>query len=408
MNLTLKQRLFYFFPTVFCFCLPFGSLILSALIVLWTVVSLVNIDKEQFKKGITNKNLWWLLALFIYTVVSALFSRNKQEAGFSVEVKMSFLLLPFLFYCYKWPIQIIKRCLVSFVSGCFFACLALIARACYYYFSTGQASYFFYTQFSVFIHASYFAMYLILAIAIIILLYPYWFKGQKNINYTSYFFVTTFIVTIFLCSSKLGMISFFISAPLIVLYKYKAFLNFKRIGMLAAGIILLGFLSFKLFPGAFQRLGSLTTVSSSTLDKTSSESTTVRILIWEQSLEIIKNNFWFGTGIGDANDALYTSYKENGLTGAFEHKFNAHNQYFQTFIGLGFFGFLILLLLTLGYLIKGIVKKHFLLFLFSLLIVLNFLVESMLQTSAGVLFFVFFFCLFNLVNEEELVYETTT
>ncbi len=407
MNLTFKQRLFYFFPTLFCFCLPFGSLVLSALIVFWVIVSLINIDKEQFKKGIVNKNLWWLLALFIYTVISALFSHNKQEAGFSIEIKMSFLLLPFLFYCYKWPIQIIKRCLVSFISGCFFACLALIARAGYYYFSTGQTEYFFYTQFSVFIHASYFAMYLILAIAMVALLYPVWFKEQKNITYTSYFFVTTFIITIFLCSSKLGMISFFISAPLILLYKYKTFLNFKKIGFLVAGIVLLGFISFKLFPGAFQRLASLTTVSSSTLDKTSSESTTVRILIWEQSLQIIKNNFWLGTGIGDANDALYSAYKKNGLTGAFEHKFNAHNQYFQTFIGLGLVGFFIVFVLTVGYLIKGIVKKHFLLFLFSLLITLNFLVESMLQTSAGVLFFVFFFCLFNLVNEEELLYEKT-
>ncbi|MBA2612982.1 MAG: O-antigen ligase family protein [Bacteroidetes bacterium] len=406
MNLSLKQRLFYFFPTLLCFCLPFGSLVLSGLIVLWTIVSLFNIDKEQFKKGIANKNLWWLLVFFIYTLISALFSSNKAEAGFSIEIKMCFLLFPFLFFCFKWPIAVIKRCIVSFVSGCFFACLVLVARACYYA-TTGHTEYFFYTQFSLFIHASYFAMYLILAIALIVLLYPDWFKTQKNVTYTSYLFVITFIITIFLCSSKLGLISFFISAPLISFYKYRSLLNVKKISYLIIGIIVLGFFSYKLFPEAFNRLSSLTTVSSSSssLDKTSSESTTVRILIWEQCIQIMKDNFWFGTGVGDANDALYGSYEANGLTGAFSHKFNAHNQYFQTFIGLGVIGFLILLSLTVGYLVKGIIKKHFLLFLFSLLIVLNFTVESMLQASAGVLFFVFFFCLFNLVNEEELLSE---
>jgi hypothetical protein len=109
--------------------------------------------------------------------------------------------------------------------------------------------------------------------------------------------------------------------------------------------------------------------------------------------------------VGDANDMLYQSYKENGLTGALSHHLNAHNQYFQTFIGLGFFGFIILLSLTFGYLIKNILTKHFLFILFSTLIILNFLVESMLQTSAGVLFFCFFFCLFNKVSTKDLLNE---
>jgi len=404
MELPIKQRLFYFFPALLCFCLPFGSLVLSGLVVLWTIVSLFNINKEEVKKGIANKNFWWLLAFFIYTLISALFSSNKNEAGFSIEIKMSFLLFPFLFFCFKWPIQIIKRCLVSFVSGCFFACLVLIVRASYYA-ATGHPEYFFYTQFSVFIHASYFAMYLILTIALVVLLYPTWFRSQKNVTYTFYLFIFSFMTTIFLCSSKLGILSFFIAMPLILFYKFRVFLNVKKVSVLIIGICILGFFSFKLLPEAFNRLSSLTTISSSVIDKTSSESTAVRILIWEQCVHIIRSNFWFGTSVGDANDALYAAYELNGLTGALDHKLNAHNQYFQTFIGMGIVGFLILIMITFGYLLKGIIKKHFLLFLFSLLIVLNFFVESMLQTSAGVLFFVFFFCLFNLVNEEELLHE---
>ncbi|MBL7920439.1 MAG: O-antigen ligase family protein [Bacteroidia bacterium] len=244
-----------------------------------------------------------------------------------------------------------------------------------------------------------------LAIILVVFLYPAWFKAQKNVIYTSYFFVVAFIITIFLCSSKLGLISFFISIPLIFFYKFKSFLSIKNVAMLIVAIFVSGVVAYKLFPSAFERLSSLTMVSTSKLDKTSSESTTVRILIWEQCLQIIKNNFWMGTNVGDANDELYKAYEISGLTGASEHNLNAHNQYFQTFIGLGIIGFILLIVLTFGEMIKGIVKRHFLLFLFSLVIVLNFLVESMLQTAAGVLFFVFFFCLFNLAGEEELIHE---
>jgi O-antigen ligase len=141
------------------------------------------------------------------------------------------------------------------------------------------------------------------------------------------------------------------------------------------------------------------------LDKTSSESNTIRLLVWEQSVQLIKDNFWFGLGVGDANDALYKAYANNGITGALEHRLNAHNQYLQTFLGMGFFGFLLLLYLSLGELIKGIGKKNVMLSFFSLLICLNFLVESMLQAVAGTLFFAFFFCLFNLIEEKRMLSE---
>ena len=405
MKLNIKQQLFYFFPVLLCFSLPFGSLVLSAIVVAWSLFSLVNINKSEGIKGIKNINFWALLVFFTYTAASALFSENKQEANFNIEVKMSFLLFPFFFFCFSWPIQLIKRCLVSFVSGCFFASMLLLIRSTYYALN-GHPEYFFYTQYSNFIHSSYFAMYLILAIAIIILFYANWFQSQKSVIYASYFFILILTVSIFLCSSKLGIISFFIFIPLLLIYKSRAILNLKKISYLSIGLLVLIIITFKLFPETFNRLSSLKVVSSTTsIDKTSSESTSVRILIWEQCIQLIKENFWFGTTVGDANDKLYQSYKENGLTGALSHHLNAHNQYFQTFIGLGFFGFIILLILTFGYLIKNILNKHFLFVIFSILIILNFLVESMLQTSAGVLFFCFFFCLFNKTSTKDLLNE---
>lgn len=404
MEMSFKQKLFYFFPVLFCFCLPFGYLFLSGIIALWTFTSFFNIDKVQLKKGLMNKQLFLLYAFFLITSVSAALSSNKEEAVFSLEVKLAFILFPYLFFCFKWPLEILRRCIISFVSGCFFACLYLIGRAFLYAFN-GQPDYFFYSLFSDFIHASYFAMYLIMAITFVFLFYGKWFKTQKSVIYSSYFFVSIFITSIFLCSSKLGLISFFSCLLLFLVYRFKSHLTLKKGLILFLVFLIIMVLMVRLFPEPFSRFNSLTSISLENIDKTSSESTTVRILIWNESLDLIKNNFMFGTGVGDANDELRKAYQRDGLTGAFEHRFNAHNQFFQTFIGLGVIGFVILLMLIFGPVFKGIKTRNFLLFVFSFLIVSNFMVESMLQTSAGVLFFVFFYCFFHLVDEKQLFSE---
>src|ERR1044072_4860666 len=159
MELSIKQKFFYFFPVLFCFCLPFGSLALSVVIALWTLASFFNINKEMCKAGFLNPKLILFYLFFFLTVFSALLSSNAEEGSFSVEVKLSFFLFPYLLFCFSWPVEILKRCIISFVSGCFFACLYLIIRA-FVYTLNGHPEYFFYSLFSDLIHASYFAMYL--------------------------------------------------------------------------------------------------------------------------------------------------------------------------------------------------------------------------------------------------------
>lgn len=405
MQLPPKQKLFYFFPVLLCFCLPFGSLLLSGISAAWFISSFFCLDPIKLKEGFRNKFFIVAELFFLLTVISALFSQNRQEGLFGIEVKLSFLIFPFLFFCFKWPINILKRCVIAFVSGCFFACIYLIGRA-FIYSLDGQSEYFFYSLFSDFIHASYFAMYLILAITFVVVLYEKWFHTQRSIIYSSHFFVSIFVTTIFLCSSKLGIISFFICIPLWLAYRFRSYLNLKGLIILLVSLSALLFISVKLFPGSFRRMNSITALDTSKIDKTSSESTTVRVLIWQECLSIIKDHPLLGVGVGDANDALYSAYEKNGLTGALEHHFNAHNQYFQTLIGLGFLGFIFLFLLTFGLLLLAFRKRNFLLLIFATLIVLNFAVESMLQKSAGVLFFVFFYCLLNSVSEHELLIST--
>jgi len=126
------------------------------------------------------------------------------------------------------------------------------------------------------------------------------------------------------------------------------------------------------------------------------------MLIWNECIQITKDNFLVGVGVSKANEKLYKTYDENGLTGAYEKKLNAHNQFFQTIIGLGIVGFSILFYLTVGVVFHAVRSKNHILLFFGLLITLNFLVESMLQTSAGNVFYVFFLCFLLVKSKSEL------
>lgn len=404
MSLSFKRKLFYLFPVLFCFCFPFGFQVLSPILMAWLLVSFFNWDLVNIRKGLFNSNLHFLVLFFAFTLVSAFLSENHNEANIAIEIKLSFLLFPYLIFCFEWPINILRRCLVGFVSGCFFACLYLIGRASVFAYY-GHPEYFTYTYFSDFIHASYFSMYLVLAIGIVLNYYRHWFYTNRQILISSYFFVSVFLATIVLCSSKMGLISLFICVPLLLFYKLKHRMGKQRAMLYLFMGLILASLILSILPGAFERLMAVRSISLESLDKTSSESNTIRLLIWEQALKLVSENFWFGLGVGDANEMLYKAYEENGLSGALDHRLNAHNQYLQTALGMGFFGFLLLIYLTFGVLLRAIRKQNVLLAYFALLISLNFLVESMLEAVAGTLFFTFFYSIFNLIEEKRMISE---
>src|SRR4051812_21221382 len=126
MEHSLKRKLFYFFPVLFTFCLPFGSYVLSWIIVGWTLTGFFNLDYTKIRSALQRVEFWTLYVFFFMTTLSAYFSDNFSEGMFSIEVKLSFVLFPFLIFCFSWPLAILKRCVLGFVSGCFFAALYLI------------------------------------------------------------------------------------------------------------------------------------------------------------------------------------------------------------------------------------------------------------------------------------------
>lgn len=384
----------YTIPLLISFLLPFG-VNFALFIIIWALCFFILDDvKKGIQMVIKQKWSFVLITFFLVHVFGIFYASQKSEIFNSIEIKFVFLAFPILFFSSNYNFLQIKKILIAFVTGCVLASFSCLFRAFYLYLFQDTNS-FFYSEFSYFVHPSYMAMYLVFAQLIVLLFYPNWLSHLKNLNFKIGFITILFLITIFLCSSKMGLITAFLIIPstfFVQLYQ-KGYKKIILISLLSC--LCLGVLAFKFFPTPFQRFKTAfqVTTSSQTINKNDSESTAVRILIWKESIQIINNHFWLGTSSADVNHYLLNSYEANGLTGALAKKLNAHNQFLQTFIGTGIIGFLLLLMMTLYCVVYSFIKKNYILALFGILISLNFMVESMLQTQAGFTFFTFFLCL---------------
>src|SRR5688572_8923271 len=199
--------------------MPFGGF-LSVLLVLWFISSWWCIDKEKFRSGLKNK--WFLLMIVFFAMhcISGLLSDNLSEGITGIEKKLSFLAFPYFFFLFNIKPDIIKKMVVGFVSGCFFALLACLIRSTFVYVVSGNNE-FFYSAFSCFIHGSCFSMYLLFGILILIFVYPLWFPGDKWLNVIRYFFMFAFLTGIFLCASKMGYIAALLILLMVPFFKFR-------------------------------------------------------------------------------------------------------------------------------------------------------------------------------------------
>jgi len=365
------------------FSLPFKFLVNLFIILEFVTWLFTNPFKKLFTK---TKNTGILLAVFIFYllhVVALLYTNNIQEGFFSLEIKISMLIFPLLFYTEEFSIKQHQFFFKSFIVGTLLCCLLCLSRAFFFYFYTHE-NLFYYEGLSWFQHPSYLAMYVSFCCAVLLLINIF----SKAITYISIIFFTLFV---FLLSSKTGIVIHFITLVFSfasLLFKGKNY--FKVVGISLVGLLICVSILF-FIPAIKQRfIGASNALQSKDIDKTSTESTTVRMLIWNEAIQIIKQHPVIGVSPGNANDALYESYKKDGLTGAYEKKLNAHSQYFQTTIGLGLIGLLSLVSL---FAVPLFTNRNKMVVFFIGITALNFLTESMFQTMAGCIFFGYFYSL---------------
>ena len=381
------RKLFQFFLLAICFLLPFQPKFLATVEILTVLFFLVGYSpKHVFTQLRNNTIVIPYLLFFLVTFISFFFSENKTEANRQLEVKLAFLVIPLLLLGSGIDKRIAKTGLVCFLTGCALACLILLTWSTYDYIRWGDANVFFYTDFSRFMHVSYFSMYLLICFG--------WFfmlalEDRLLFPRTHYFLMVLFAVCIFLISAKIVLVAFLLSTFLFTGYYV---IRKKRImpalGMMLAIVlcpVILYFTSPNLKPRINDFAKELVKQDTSANGQNLG-STGIRIAIWRDAVPQIKQHLPFGVGVGDVQTMLQENYQKRGMTAAFEKRFNMHNEYLQQLAGSGIFGFLLYGVIILATWFVCAPPYRFIGLLFSFALSLVSLTESILERQAGTIF----------------------
>ncbi|HEX8516807.1 MAG TPA: O-antigen ligase family protein [Bacteroidia bacterium] len=379
-----------YLPMAIAFCLPFGRLTPVFIILLMLNFLIGGELKSKFAILAKSKCFWLFTSLYFIHIAGLAFTHYIDQGLFDLEVKLSLLVFPVIFAARPLSGENINRVFKAFVAGGVISSLFLLARAAYFFFSAGENR-FFYEAFSVLVHTSYVSMYFNLLMAWIIL--GLLKRGTIRASYTlsvSWLLLFFFTVVNVLLFSKMGMISMMLM--FFCFGAYYVVLSRRYVAGAAAALLFMSglFIASVKVPIIKSRVDfAVAAFTKDTIDITSNESSEVRMLVWRAANDIISDHFFTGVGTGDTKPMLLRAYASKGMKGAFEHRLNAHNEFYQVFLTVGVFGFIILVACVLVPLVIALRKRFLIYLIFLILIILNFIPESMLETQAGVMFYAF-------------------
>lgn len=374
------------------FLLPWNFLVPPFMVLLFIAWIIAGGWSERWENLRASGVVWLFAALGVLYVAGYFWSGNKAEAAGSIVVKLSVFLFPVMFATMRFQYRETKRILQSLLAGLIAVGVFMIVRSIFTNADPGVDVWSYQQLSRDLMHPSYLALYYVAGIMIC-------FHGillrdvpvsKKALGVA---FVLFFCILIFMLASKTGLISL---VMIFLFYIGYAVIRFKRYVVAAAALVVLVagfFISLQAFPSIGARVNALTEVLSSDqpIDPTSSESNRVRLLIWQQDLQLISENMLTGVGTGDVQDELMKKYGAAGMTGAAEKRLNAHSQYFQTGIALGLPGLVLLCGIFLAAFTVAVRRRYGFAALLTVLLAFNFIPESMLQLQAGTFLFGFLF-----------------
>ncbi|MFN6076460.1 MAG: O-antigen ligase family protein [Fluviicola sp.] len=110
----------------------------------------------------------------------------------------------------------------------------------------------------------------------------------------------------------------------------------------------------------------------------------MRLIYFKLGWQITKENFPFGVGSGDVQDAFNAKYANNSFGLSKEYWNRAHNQYLTVLISSGIIGFILFLLIWFAIIRTSFKSKHYLFALLTVIVLSSFLSEDTLESQTGV------------------------
>ncbi|MBD3638452.1 MAG: O-antigen ligase family protein [Crocinitomicaceae bacterium] len=336
----------------------------------------------------------FLIILYLFYVVGGIWSENKGAWAFHLEVKMTMLVVPVVFAFTRLSWKHIRWITYIFLIGLMSHFSLLFIKAVITLMQNGTTDVLFYTTLSPDIHPAYYAFYINIAIALVLVdMFNDQLRLFPNKWMPSVLILLMAAANIFLLS-KMGILTaLFLSLMLLVYWIRRK--KYWLVILVVSASLIFGFVVYKKSAYVQWRVVEMVEALSGGHSDNYIYSTSLRIAVWETARDKFMEQPIIGYGPGDVKDVLHAEYVERELRKAPELNLNAHNQFLETGLGLGVIG-LILLGLILVYPIVKYRKNHLFGAAIGLVTLLFFLSESVLETQAGVVGGIVFLCLFNL------------
>lgn len=233
--------------------------------------------------------------------------------------------------------------------------------------------------------------YMVLMISFVMFYIISQFK-QTGINKIFQIFILLlFLFYIIHLSSRLPMALIILISFVLIFNKLKSYYSLQKV--ISILLLILITTSFFFYSIRSTRYRFLELVGIQYANGVYIKSAPSKIFQWSAAIKA-NENIIIGNGAGDANKSIIKSNSKQGLYRNAYLKYNAHNQYLQTYVGLGALGVFCLIYFLLYFLVmhsNPFLKTASLAFIIYLSI--SFLTESYLERHHGVVFISFILCL---------------
>ena len=311
---------------------------------------------------------------FVYIIMSAIVQTNLQYTFKIFDEEFSHLVLLFLVPMMLRGSEDNKLLSLSLLTGLVVACIYVFVMSFLLKITFNKIAFLELLK----LHHTYLSIYTLFFVNILLSS----ISSNKKLRFTTQniIFSATIIVAfllLFILGSKVAMVVYFI---FIAFYAFKLFSGKKQCYFLVLFIPILVSCFF---------------IFNQKIDTTYTSALNFRAEIWEQSLNSIKDNPFFGNLKMNEKDILNFYHYKNGKYYLMDSDLNSHNQFLSFLIKYGFVGFIILLFFVFNlFRMKNVrvskVKINQVIGFFIIMF-FTFYIENVFDRHHGIVFFTIFF-----------------
>ncbi len=338
-------------------------------------------------------------SFFFIHLIGLLWSNFTIEGWQSIEVKLSFLILPLLFSTENYFNQERRKYLeLGFIISCIVSFLFCIVYTFWSHAGAPLSTIFHRMIISEsLMHPGYYSNYFAFGIVLIGIRLIKENKMNSQMRWVLILTILFFLFAILVLLSKTTMLFLLFFVGYLIWTWSKLIKNYiLRIGLLGFSVLIVVTL-FLTIPSLKNRLDDtlINLKLMPTKDIEFQNSTGSRRAAWLLEWKLIQQHPIVGYGTGEANPLLLNQFEKEGYHDLALHHMHTHNQVLHTWLDVGFIGVLLLFIL-LGYSFYFLYfkKKEYAGTWMVCLIFANIITDDMLEIQAGIVFFIFFLLLY--------------